>query len=673
METQSLPPPKYWALLIGINYYGCAEVPKLRGAVEDVRIIKEYLIAQGVDEIRCFTATEPTATTAASMPREDPSDWPTYENIVQHLRSIVQKSKAGDKVYIHFSGHGVRPPQHRSEVRNPESGDLVLAVFDHSRGVRYFRTIEITSVYLKELVRNQVFVTVTLDCCCSGSVVRHGRKLYSTVREVPFDPRIDNAFPKFSLDDAVDSDVLRGASPRSDQLLSPAAYVILVACSQHERAEEIELLQVQDKKEFHGAFSYYLLKALRACSGEKVDARRLYEQVRCKLRLYVPKQTPAVFGDQEVTFFGGSSMKQSKDLIIATRRKGEAVLKLSAGVAHGVLLGDEFSLWPDGSHGIGTPVAHAKATDVDGLESEIMILDLPDTKVDNWWAKRISLKSWKAHAAIMLRGDSDRFLELSGGTRFLKFIPPDQEERYDYCVASSQTGDYQILNEAMEPIDLVDSIPSGTPAGILRVVRTLEHLAFFRYVAAMENENPNDNFEKLFAINLVKDGSVVQGQDTTVQQKEKLELKVENLGKNALHLAVLLMSPLWGIEEILSTPEGQDYRVVPPKEEMNTINFGASGERSIPIEMTIDEALAQRGKETCRDIIKVFVTSISSPFSILQQKDITELTGFEHEISRGAHRDLSTFLSSLSEPRRGKDASMPAQDWSVRTFYVETT
>ena len=84
------------AVLIGINYTG--QQGELRGCHNDVKNIKEYLIrAQGFKESDMLI-----------MMDDGVHHPPTKRNIEQAFVRITQYSKAGDVVFVHYSGHGSR-------------------------------------------------------------------------------------------------------------------------------------------------------------------------------------------------------------------------------------------------------------------------------------------------------------------------------------------------------------------------------------------------------------------------------------------------------------------------------------------------------------------------------------------------------------------------------------
>ena len=63
-----------------------------------------------------------------SGPDETPELWPTYGNVTSSLKEMSSRAKAGDFIYIHYSGHGTRIP-------NSSTGDLALVLLEGATGL----------------------------------------------------------------------------------------------------------------------------------------------------------------------------------------------------------------------------------------------------------------------------------------------------------------------------------------------------------------------------------------------------------------------------------------------------------------------------------------------------------------------------------------------------------
>lgn len=91
---------------------------------------------------------------------------PTAQNITQALKELVEASKPGDQLFMHFSGHGLQlpaPPGSQEQDRKDEAivaCDLNLIVDDDLREA------------VKPLAKG-VVLTVVMDCCHSGGLLDH--------------------------------------------------------------------------------------------------------------------------------------------------------------------------------------------------------------------------------------------------------------------------------------------------------------------------------------------------------------------------------------------------------------------------------------------------------------------------------------------------------------------
>ena len=162
------------ALLIGIDHYApnpwCAD---LHGAVADVVAMRGYLLSIGVPEgqIRCLVSAAEEGRGAELGER------PTWGAMVTAIRELGERSAAsGQGALIHYSGHGGRARTWLRDEKGVRGFDEGLVPCDvGSGGGRLLRDIELTWL-LDDLVRRGVPVTVLLDSCHSGGMLRTGSR-----------------------------------------------------------------------------------------------------------------------------------------------------------------------------------------------------------------------------------------------------------------------------------------------------------------------------------------------------------------------------------------------------------------------------------------------------------------------------------------------------------------
>ncbi|KAI0189783.1 hypothetical protein EV127DRAFT_512167 [Xylaria flabelliformis] len=173
-----------YAILIGIDAY--PGFP-LRSCAQDVRDIQHYL-EENLDslEIHLFSTAEiPDLRETDSQVWEPPLCWPSYENVTIALDNVASRTKSGDSVYIHYSGHGTREIfRPYDEFSSESTGDLALVLLDGKDGVRalYGSRLALT---LKSMVDEGLVVTLVLDCCFSASFYRRYHEYEPNIRIFP--------------------------------------------------------------------------------------------------------------------------------------------------------------------------------------------------------------------------------------------------------------------------------------------------------------------------------------------------------------------------------------------------------------------------------------------------------------------------------------------------------
>ncbi|KAH8892158.1 hypothetical protein GQ53DRAFT_822963 [Thozetella sp. PMI_491] len=192
----------HYALLIGISYYpkgSNGDWRPLQGPVRDVCKIKELLVKSGARiDIQMLTASLKDGDSSGPAEQEN---LPTHRNVISCLEDISSRAE-GTFVYIHFTGHGTatepETPDNQGSTKDPYSrgstGDLALGRSNKSPGVQYLRGSELAYL-LKKMVDKDLKVTLVLDCCASGSVIR--KDLDPAISYMPYYAEVDAAYPPF--------------------------------------------------------------------------------------------------------------------------------------------------------------------------------------------------------------------------------------------------------------------------------------------------------------------------------------------------------------------------------------------------------------------------------------------------------------------------------------------
>ena len=169
----------FYALLIGIDYYESVETypqlyKNLGGCVGDIDLVDSYLkttLKIPAEHIWKLTAPIVESNESAFRSARD-NVLPTYENIVEAFAKLTAAATLGDRVYIHYSGHGGCAVTIFPELEGAERQDEGLVPMDVTASDgRYLRDVEMATL-IKRITDKGCITTVIFDSCHSGGATR---------------------------------------------------------------------------------------------------------------------------------------------------------------------------------------------------------------------------------------------------------------------------------------------------------------------------------------------------------------------------------------------------------------------------------------------------------------------------------------------------------------------
>ncbi|OTA56921.1 hypothetical protein K449DRAFT_387313 [Hypoxylon sp. EC38] len=659
-----------WAVLIGINYYKTEKC--LQGGVRDAVMVKHYLEGRSTPaNITALTATTPPKPDSGRPVEPNPELWPTYKNVVANLLRVIDAARPGDLVYIHFSGHGTSIP---SGARTGSSGadELALVLFEgRELGRKYFPGYQLASA-IRRMVKKGLIVTLVLDCCFSGSVVRGDERRGWGVRSVNYDPAMGAVSVGLLEDDPFSTgSALRGSEIERNWLIDPDGYAILSACGPYEKAFEVEV----EGQEIRGALTHYLLDTLYFLrkNGVDVSHRSLHEHLSAKFHSYCPQQTPMNYGNMNRSIFGNLVIRPESPFI-STYRSDSNSLRLRAGKAHGVYEGDQFAVFPFGicerdlqqiqmqSMVLKVQTARDFESDLVGLDARSDVSDV----ATGWKARLVSSVSPRRIRVRISPGPHiSNNPQRKDATKNLPFLHLSMEDDNVACIFNvliNEQNDYHIVDTLHNKIAGLPTIPVDSPRAMTDVLDILHHLATFKYFEGVENRLPDSNFLNSFSLqpwSAPEASGAFQVEDGGIWG-----FTVENTRKYPLYMALFDFTQKWGISNMVSSSGGDGYLVVPPQQ------GEVSGKRKVRLVMKAPGS--QTGSQTpCEDIIKVFITRRPVSFPTLILPKITLETGCPEQPARGTSDPLE-FLERLSTQLRGQDSFNGGEEWFTCNFIVRT-
>ncbi|KAA1472263.1 hypothetical protein DENSPDRAFT_881116 [Dentipellis sp. KUC8613] len=316
-------PPRFFALIIGINKYQSFNIAPLKGAVPDANQVEKYLkddLGVPPDNIRNLRDKE--ATRAA---------------IIQEFRALAtdDRIQPGDPIFIFYAGHG-------STAQAPEGWEAggpkiqLICPHDHLETVDGHQVVGIPDRTLGALLSNIAKqkgdnISVVFDCCHSGSGTRDDefepdRLVRGIETSAPIPPDLDRDIWSDSSND------------RAAQIASGFAHaglrshVLLAACSAEETAKE---------EKQRGIFTKALLEALRKYGADKVTYKDLAQRIPL-----LPAQNPQCEGVNMGRILFNSRAPSSNRVLHKVHMEGGKYI-LDAGAAYGVTEDAMFAVYGD--------------------------------------------------------------------------------------------------------------------------------------------------------------------------------------------------------------------------------------------------------------------------------------------------------------------------------------
>ncbi|KAH8897684.1 hypothetical protein GQ53DRAFT_837513 [Thozetella sp. PMI_491] len=664
-------------LLIGIDAYPPTKVHPLTSCVRDVREISKCL-RQTKAAVKVLAAGN-TSTSSDDLPEERP----TFDNVVESIRLIAKAAAPGDSVFIHFSGHGtVLPPEENLKVFSNENiGDLALVLLKRDEDDVYpLRGLKLAHL-LKEMVCNSVHVTLVLDCCFSGAVLRrrgqersdHAVDDNQSARYISWMSGFGPDYSPKEVDAIMPGNEYRDATTHGSWLLNPDGYIIIAACQPH----QIALEHKDELGQSFGRLSYFLLEALREPnfgSFPNVSWGQIFSYIRGRFKTEHPQQTPAWYGNN-------SRLLESDDGVLGTRmttpfiayHQKNQTFRVECGKVHGVHNDDEFVLFL-----VGKPdevQVKAKVSVLRPLTCDLVAAS-PGLMVES---SRISIAA-RAYSRFSLRKfpillgldslDGTEWPEIQLTRPWLRFIDNKACTRASFKVTLSTSGD----GYSIEPVCAGSFQALPISLSTQKTIQALEQLAEYQLWKELScplapDNIPQENF-CVTLINLSEPRSpYLSGSRIQITDDETLQVRVDNIGPQTLYVYMYNFGSRWNIKNMLHGssmvlfPLGRKTDKFPPENK-----YKRTGRMSKRFPMTVPD-----GKDMCEDEIKVFLTTSHTSFEPLELAIIK--ANLEDEKARpSAMRGSSSEAEAEDDDEKQLRQPDPeiSEQWAMATFTIVT-
>lgn len=662
------PRPTHWAVLIGVGVTISGTKPgslssgkdrSLKGAAQDIIAVSEYLNeGQSTVDTTILTATK-SQQGDVGIPIETSDRLPTFDNVTSSFDRIINLAKPEGHVYIHYSGHG---------TRRKRDGAVALELIHPSSFTTEYLYGTVLRNAISKMIRIGLRVTLVLDCCFSGSVLRTNQVESVEVRYIEHDPDVD-AKSEYT-DPFADAlgDEMRDGIVNLARFLDPEGYTIIAACGPHEVASELDF----EGGIRRGALSYFLVDSLATLRRREAEVsnQTLHQHLRAQFHVYLPEQTPMLYGNRGFSFFGNFTNYPHLSMVSMYRSLEDGSLILRAGQVHGVHEGDEYALSlfesPENLPATNPQAIRGKVCLVDCIISRIETLnpqDMMKIKKGSVWKATLVTSISPRRIHIQLNHDvpdRDELVRAAKSSNFL-VLSETREMNQDgspvFQVIMNAQNVLEILDATCEPIHNFVSV-SGTRSNYMTLLNMLDHISRFKFFERIENQLPSQSFESSFRLSTVH----TSGEDGfyAVEHGKELVLVFENLTNHPLYLTLFIFTEFWEVRNLVSERGEDTCLLVLPKSDRET------GKLELPLAMSVPDELQKRGQKQTEDIVKFFITNQSSMFPGLILPKLGHYSKF-----RGEADPLQKLLQMLNgDLWRGGNAD--GCEWTTRSYFIRT-
>ncbi len=647
-----------WALIIGIDDYQA--VPKLRGCVADAEAVADFLQRNmNVPDDNIRILTDANANRAA---------------IIQAFQDLSTDSriKKDDQILIHYSGHG-------SQMKDflgiePDGLNETLVAWDSRLPGIPDIPDKVTAALLDKLVKAKgENITIFFDCCHSGGGTRKADTDADgpRARQAPADGA-PPALPQSDLD--LIAGWQAGNAGPSGWVDRGIKYTLLAACRDEELANEYRAQDDEGNTSWHGAFTYFLLQALRKM-GPNTSYAQIYDQVAVQINSRYKTQMPQCEGNRDREVFGNRPVE--RDPFIRVRTSGGDIA-LEAGLIHNLQVGTKLEVYPLDVNTRAEaeeqePLATIEVMSATATKAKAKIVnrdsDIPEAShaiiTENAYAgqrQTLALESKGGavndQAITDLKALIDESATDGGDPPYLDVLA-DPKSPADLRVIA-ENGVLSIYNRNGDELIVPEDIEDGG-ASAEAVLNSLQSIARFRNITELANEDNGSRLQGKITVALehlqngeahpLKEGSVGDGGEITLTYDPENEdsnyysVKITNGSRENVFPYVFLLGADYSIS--LFYPQSGQQDVLPAGD---TFNIGLAQDQD-PLEIYLPEVDdlydGSAQWDYSRDYIKVITTTSQTDFDVLQQD------GLNVPPPSGGTRSVGSALDSLIDTVAG--------------------
>ena len=614
-----------YALLIGINNYKSPGIPSLKGCINDVNVMDEFLRKR-------LTNNEEKLYIKKLINHEA-----TRQAIIDGFREYLYQAKSNDVALFYFSGHGSQEIAGQEFWHlEPDHLNETLVCWDsRTDGIWDLADKEIAKL-IAEVSQNHPHIVVILDCCHSAGVTRDEnddmssfefdllQPKYTGVRSVNIESR-ERPFSSF-ISSPEDSNNERKENKFS---LPKGEYILLAACRDDEKAIEHYGLA-------RGVFSLFLLETLQRNSY--LTYRDVLKRTNTLVRSFYPNQSPQIEATNSTyltqLFLGGTVTQ--KQMYFTVTHDVVNGWNIDAGAVHGIIYSNE-------NEKTRLAIFPINVEDISQLQNAIAVAEiievLPQFSRINISGEREELDSELIYKAVITSLPvSSLKVYLEGEEAGLNFAHQaiqkasfaerpslyicevDNFYEADFCLQA--LNDEYLIMRVSDKRQLVSPIKGFAPESASQAIQALEHIARWINIATITSSAnsliPIDAVQmQIYQQNLeIHDYQISLEYQTNdgKLQPPFIRIKLTNKSNNPLYCVLLNLTETFAVTAI-SFSGGRTGILLQPGEE----TWALEGK---DISISIPQNMRKNGLRECKDILKLIVSTNEFDASLLEQGKI---------------------------------------------------
>jgi hypothetical protein len=584
------------AFLVGIDNYkysGETNFKNLKGAVNDVKILKELLVERfgfPDDEEHILVLTDNHATRDAIL-----------NGIREHL---IAKANNQSVVVFQYSGHGSQLKDvHDDEI---DGWDETIVPYD-SGHKDPFPNSDITDDELFDLL-NQLTektpnVTLIFDSCHSGTITRGA----GIAREVERDERTPTGQRPAS------GIITRGVDKGKSGLHpTNSRHAVISGSTSAERAYEMEA-----NGNHYGTLTWYLVEQLRK-SGQDATYRDIMDLVKNAVTAKYWAQHPQLEGPgEDQVVFSTNSLPPSP--YVLTKSNPDGSIRLAAGQVQGVTRGSSYDIYAPGTKSFGTDVksiARVEITDVEITYSGGKLTKggpVPDAsravEREHHWPSPVARVHFLFEDPITKFSAPpltlQKILDEIRNFKHIEIVSTDSD--YDLLLREqmdTQTGKRYIITEGGDPIEISPRVPVDESDCVTLVVEQIKQWAKWFNVLRINNQNPDIDIEfVLRPQESVKSRGSLENREVSFSllEGEGFTAQIKNKSRKDLYIALIDLSSD-GSVNVVFPENGAEEFMEPERALTKALKTG------LP-----------KGRNSIRDVLKLIATTSYADFNFLRQ------------------------------------------------------